>query len=285
MIVAVIGTGTLGPAIAQVFSQSNTVDNVYLCKGRVSSINNGMESIIREFNKLIQKGKITKDYAEECISKIITGEIENAKNADLLIEAVSENLEVKRSVFKKLDSICKKETVFATNTSSLPIQMIEEGLSRPLIGMHFFNPAPIMKLVEVIVTDRTPVEIIEKVMTVAKIIGKTPVEVREAPGFIVNRVLIPMINEAIGIYAEGVASVEVIDTAMQLGANHPMGPLALGDLIGLDVVLDILNVMLKGTGDNRYLPQPMLKRMVREKKLGRKTGQGFYLYNKEKEYD
>ena len=285
MIVAVIGTGTLGPAIAQVFSQSNTVDNVYLCKGRVSSINNGMESIIREFNKLIQKGKITKDYAEECISKIITGEIENAKNADLLIEAVSENLEVKRSVFKKLDSICKKETVFATNTSSLPIQMIEEGLSRPLIGMHFFNPAPIMKLVEVIVTDRTPVEIIEKVMTVAKIIGKTPVEVREAPGFIVNRVLIPMIHEAIGIYAEGVASVEVIDTAMQLGANHPMGPLALGDLIGLDVVLDILNVMLKGTGDNRYLPQPMLKRMVREKKLGRKTGQGFYLYNKEKEYD
>ena len=144
--------------------------------------------------------------------------------------------------------------------------------------MHFFNPAPVMKLVEVIVTDKVPQETIDVVMKVAMDIGKIPVEVREAPGFVVNRVLIPMINEAVGIYSEGIASVEDIDTAMKLGANHPMGPLALGDLIGLDVVLAILNVMLKETGDNRYLPQPMLKKMVREKKLGKKTGQGFYQY-------
>jgi len=144
--------------------------------------------------------------------------------------------------------------------------------------MHFFNPAPVMKLVEVIATDKTPQDMVDRVMGIAKLIGKTPVEVREAPGFIVNRMLIPMINEAISIYAEGVASVEDIDTAMKLGANYPMGPLALGDLIGLDVVLAILNVMLKETGDIRYLPQPMLKRMVREKKLGRKTGEGFYKY-------
>lgn len=144
--------------------------------------------------------------------------------------------------------------------------------------MHFFNPAPVMKLVEVIATESTPQDMINLVMQIAREIGKTPVEVREAPGFVVNRVLIPMINEAISIYAEGVASVEDIDTAMKLGANHPMGPLALGDLIGLDVVLAILNVMLRETGENRYIPQPMLKKMVREKKLGRKTGEGFYKY-------
>lgn len=168
--------------------------------------------------------------------------------------------------------------MFATNTSSLPIQAIGEGLSRPLIGMHFFNPAPVMKLVEVIATERTSRELVDNVMEIVREIGKIPIEVQEAPGFVVNRVLIPMINEAISIYAEGVASVENIDTAMRLGANYPMGPLALGDLIGLDVVLAILNIMLKETGDNRYLPQPMLKKMVREKKLGRKTGEGFYKY-------
>ena len=212
------------------------------------------------------------------MAKIKTGNLELAKDADILIEAVAENLEIKKSVFIQLDSICDKNTIFATNTSSLPIQTIGENLSRPLIGMHFFNPAPVMKLVEVITTDKTPREMVSNVMNVARMIGKTPVEVREAPGFVVNRVLIPMINEAISIYAEGVASVEDIDTAMKLGANHPMGPLALGDLIGLDVVLAILNIMLKETGNNRYLPQPMLKKMVREKKLGRKSGEGFYKY-------
>ena len=278
MKVAVIGTGTLGPSIAQVFSQCEKIEKVFLCKGRASSKSSGKGKIEKAFSKLVAKEKITSEQADEWFAKIETGEKELAAGADLLVEAVSEDIEIKKAIFRELDSICGSETIFATNTSSLQKQNIGEGLSRPLIGMHFFNPAPVMKLVEVIATERTPQDMVDCVMSVARDIGKTPVEVREAPGFVVNRVLIPMINEAISIYAEGVASVEDIDTAMKLGANHPMGPLALGDLIGLDVVLAILNVMLKETGDNRYLPQPMLKKLVREKKLGRKTGEGFYRY-------
>jgi 3-hydroxybutyryl-CoA dehydrogenase len=278
MKVAVIGTGTLGPSIAQVFSQCEKVEKVFLCKGRASSKSNGKEKIENAFDRLIAKEKINSEQADEWLAKIEAGEKELTAGADLLVEAVSEDIDVKKAIFRDLDNICGSETIFATNTSSLPIQTIGKGLSRPLIGMHFFNPAPVMKLVEVIATERTPQSMVDYVMSVARDIGKTPVEVREAPGFVVNRVLIPMINEAISIYAEGVASVEDIDMAMKLGANHPMGPLALGDLIGLDVVLDILNVMLKETGDNRYLAQPMLKKMVREKKLGRKTGEGFYKY-------
>lgn len=278
MKVAVIGTGTLGPSIAQVFAQCDKVEIVYLCKGRESSRSTGKDKIERAYEKLVTKGRLTREQAEQYLLKIETGNKELAAQADFLVEAVSEDVEIKRALFRELDAICGENCLFATNTSSLPIQAIGEGLSRPLIGMHFFNPAPIMKLVEVIATEETPQKMVEAVMEVARDIGKTPVEVREAPGFVVNRVLIPMINEAISIYAEGVASVEDIDTAMCLGANHPMGPLALGDLIGLDVVLAILNVMLKETGDNRYLPQPLLKKMVREKKLGRKTGEGFYKY-------
>lgn len=278
MKVAVIGTGTLGPSIAQVFSQCDQVDKVFLCKGRTSSKSDGKDKLIKAFDKLVAKEKISREQADIYLAKIESGSKELAAHADLLVEAVSENIEIKKEVFRELDTICDENCVFATNTSSLPIQAIGEGLSRPLIGMHFFNPAPVMRLVEVIATEKTPQDMVEHVMQIARDIGKTPVEVREAPGFVVNRVLIPMINEAISIYAEGVASVEDIDTAMKLGANHPMGPLALGDLIGLDVVLAILNVMLKETGDNRYLPQPMLKKMVRERKLGRKTGEGFYKY-------
>lgn len=278
MKIAVIGTGTLGPSIAQVFSQSEEVETVFLCKGRDSSISNGMEKISKIFNKLISKGILTSDQAAICFAKIITGEKKLAAESDLLIEAVSENLEIKRKLFKELDLFCSPKTIFASNTSSLPIRTIGDGLSRPLVGMHFFNPAYAMKLIEVIVTDGTPQYLIDSIVNAAQMIKKTPVIVQEAPGFVVNRVLIPMINEAISIYAEGVASVEDIDTAMKLGANFPLGPLALGDLIGLDVVLAILDVMLKETGNNRYLPQPLLRKMVREKKLGRKTGEGFYLY-------
>ena len=278
MKIAVIGTGTLGLSITQVFSQCDKVKVVYLCKGRESSKRDSMRSLTEIYDKLVAKKKMTRKDADGFLGKIIVGAKDNAKDADLLVEAVSENLEIKQAVFKELDRICGSQCIFTTNTSSLPIQMIGEKLSRPLVGMHFFNPAPVMKLVEVIITDKVPQGITDFVMKAAKEIGKIPIEVREAPGFVVNRVLIPMINEAIGIYSEGVASVEDIDAAMKLGANHPMGPLALGDLIGLDVVLAILNVMLKETGDNRYLPQPMLKKMVREKKLGKKTGQGFYQY-------
>ena len=279
MKVAVVGTGTLGPSIAQVFSQCEKVEIVYLCKGRESSKSDGKEKIEKAFNKLVQKKTITQEQSNLYLAKIVTGGIDLAADADFLVEAVSEDIEVKKALFKRLDEICGEKTTFATNTSSLPIRIIGEDLTRPLIGMHFFNPAPVMKLVEVIVAERTPQEMVDLVTRIACDIGKTPVIVKEAPGFVVNRILIPMINEAISIYAEGIASVEDIDTAMKLGANHPMGPLALGDLIGLDVVLSILNVLLKETGDNRYLPQPLLKKMVREKKLGRKTGEGFYTYH------
>lgn len=277
MKVAIIGTGTLGPSIAQVFSQCDEVEKVYLCKGRAGS-RDGKDTIAAAFNKLYSKGKVTSDQTEGWLKKIETGDIEMAANAELLIEAVAENLQVKKELFRELDSICPVSCLFATNTSSLTINEIGDGLKHPLVGMHFFNPAPVMKLVEVIVGDDTPQEIVNFIESTARAIGKVPVIVREAPGFIVNRILIPMINEAVGIYAEGVAGMEDIDTAMSLGANHPMGPLALADLIGLDVVLAILNTMLKVTGDSRYLPQPMLKKMVREKKLGRKTGEGFYRY-------
>lgn len=212
------------------------------------------------------------------MEKIETGSKSVLKDVGLIVETVVENLQVKREVFQKIDSPCDKKTVFATNTSSLPIRAIGEGLSRPLIGIHFFNQTPVLKLVEVISSSDIPCEMVENLMDATRMLEKTPIEVKEAPGFVVNRVLISMINEAISIYAEGVASAEDIDTAMKLGGNHPMGPLELADLIGLDIVFVILDVMLKETGDVKYRPEAMLNRMVREKKLGKKNGKGFYKY-------
>lgn len=278
MKVGIVGTGTLGPSIAQVFAQCEETEVVYLCKGRESSKRNGKDLLEKSLPKLVTKGKMTQEQVDAILSKIVIGPKFILSDIDLVVEAVAEDLEIKKAVFKELDSICKPDCIFATNTSSLPIKAVGEGLSRPMVGMHFFNPAPVMKLVEVIASDKTPQTIVDYLMEVARKIGKTPVEVREAPGFIVNRILIPMINEAISIYAEGVASVEDIDTAMKLGANHPMGPLALGDLIGLDVVLAIMEVMLKETGDVKYRPEALLKKMVRIGKLGRKAGEGFYKY-------
>lgn len=278
MKVGVIGTGTLGPSIAQVFAQCEETEIVYLCKGRESSKRNGKDTLEKSLSKLVVKGKMAQEQVDAILNKIVTGPKSILADAELVIEAVAEDVEIKKVVFRELDKICKQECIFATNTSSLPIKAVGEGLTRPMVGMHFFNPAPVMKLVEIIASDKTPQTTVDYLMDVSRKIGKTPVEVREAPGFIVNRILIPMINEAISIYAEGVASVEDIDTAMKLGANHPMGPLALGDLIGLDVVLAIMEVMLKETGDVKYRPEAMLKKMVRAGKLGRKTGEGFYKY-------
>ena len=198
----------------------------------------------------------------------------------LIVEVALEKMEIKQAIFKELMGIVKKDCMFASNTSSLSITKIGEGLDRPMIGMHFFNPADRMKLVEVIRGENTPQEMVDKITAIATEIGKTPVQVKEAPGFVVNRILIPMINEAIGVLDAGTASAEDIDVAMQLGASHPMGPLHLGDLIGLDICLAIMEVLYNETKDEKYAPQPLLKKMVEEKKLGRKTGVGFFDYSK-----
>lgn len=280
MKIAVIGTGTMGAGIVQAFAQAGMP---VLMKSRSeASLEKGLGKIKKGLAKLVEKGKVTQDYMDATVANISTTvDYKDLADADLIIEAAVESMDMKKQLFAELDGMCKPETIIATNTSSLSITEIAAATKRgdKIIGMHFFNPAPVMKLVEVIRGLTTSDEVYATIKELVEKLGKTPVEIKEAPGFVVNRILIPMVNEGVGILADGVASAEDIDTAMKLGANHPMGPLALGDLIGLDVCLAIMEVLHAEFGD-KYKPHPLLRKMVRAGKLGRKTGEGFFNYNK-----
>ena len=277
MKIAVIGAGTMGSGIAQAFAQTEGYE-VILTDINLELAQKGQGRIAGGLQKRVERGKMSQEDADRINARIKTGLLEDCGDCDLVIEAVLEQMPVKKETFKSLDQIVKPEAIFASNTSSLSITEIAQGLNRPVVGMHFFNPAPVMKLVEVIPGLSTPPEVVNRVTEIAQELGKTPVVVQESAGFVVNRILVPMINEAVGILAEGVASAEGIDTAMKLGANHPMGPLELGDLIGLDVCLAIMEVLYDETKDGKYRPHPLLRKMVRGGKLGRKTGEGFYRY-------
>ena len=254
MKVAIFGAGTMGSGIAQVFAAKGHTALMYASS--VPSAQRHKDKLAASLNKKV------------------------AADADLVIECVAENMATKKELLGRLDAICKEDAIFASNTSSLSITEMGQGLKHQLIGMHFFNPVPAMKLVEVIAGGNTPAELVEKIKTLSTEIGKTPVVVNEAPGFVVNKILIPYCNEGVCVLQEGVASAEDIDIAMQLGCNHPMGPLHLGDLIGWDIVLNIMDVLYNETHDSKYRANVLIRKMVRAGKLGIKSGEGFFNYKK-----
>ncbi len=277
--VGVIGAGTMGNGIAQVAATSGC--DVVMMDIKSEFIERGMKNINKSLTRLKGKERITEKDFNDSLARIkTTTDINDVKDCQIIIEAATENEELKLEIFRKLDEICPPETILSTNTSSISITLIAAATKRPekVIGMHFMNPVPIMKLIEVIRGLVTDDETFMAVYDLSTKLGKTPVEVNDFPAFIANRVLSPMINEAVYCLMEGVADAEAIDTVLKLGMNHPMGPLALADLIGLDVVLEILKVMQRGLGDDKYRPCPLLKKMVAAGHLGRKTGRGFYEY-------
>jgi len=277
--VAVIGAGTMGNGIAQVFAQARF--DVYLRDVKPELVDRGLSAIDAGLARLVRKEKLRETEARDARGRIASGTgLEGAAEADFVVEAILEDLDLKRSLFRELDGILRPEAIFASNTSSISITKLAAATKRPdrFIGMHFMNPVPVMELVEIIRGLRTSDETTRATEELARELGKTAVEVNDAPGFISNRVLMPMVNEAIFAYMEGVATPEAIDKVMKLGMNHPMGPLALADLIGLDVCLSILEVLHRGFGDPKYRPCPLLVKMVDAGYLGRKSGKGFYEY-------
>ncbi|MDO4176551.1 MAG: 3-hydroxybutyryl-CoA dehydrogenase [Bacillota bacterium] len=279
--IGVLGSGTMGAGIMQVCAVAGY--NVVQRSRRQTSVDGGRATVEKKLAKMVAKEKMTQEDMDAAMARISgSTDLEIMKEADFIIEAATEDMEAKKALFKELDELCKPECIIATNTSALSITEIAAATNRAdkIIGMHFFNPVPAMKLVEVVKGLATSEETREVVLGLCADFNKTPVDVEEAPGFVVNRILIPMINEAIGILADGVADAEGIDTAMKLGANHPMGPLALGDLIGLDVCLAIMETLYREFGDTKYRPHPLLRKMVRANKLGMKTGVGFFDYSK-----
>lgn len=278
MKVGIIGAGTMGTGIAQAFAVSGKY-TVVLCDVSLELAQKGVARLGDKVRNAVAKGRMETEAADRIIAAVAAGERADLASCGLVIEAALEDMGTKKALFAELAAICPPQTVFATNTSSLSITEIGRGLDRPVIGMHFFNPAETLKLVEVIAGLHTPEETLNTVVAIAESIGKVPVKVRDSAGFVVNRILIPMINEAVGVLAEGVASAQDVDAAMKLGANHPIGPLALGDLVGLDVCLAIMEVLHAEMGEDKYRPHPLLRKMVRGGLLGRKTGRGFFEYS------